>query len=303
MKSLIFLIFYTTIFAYCNDNNGVCYVGLKEISCECLSLQYRQVDEFPQWGQHLICIKQNKNHDITIRIIVNSVGNEQTLLYKYYGQDINDLKSFIYSEIGTSNDRNFDKWAIYNTDGSSKIETVYDLINQESAIIYTNGLFLWPGIEIGHVHHIDLGFDLKTISLRPLIFEVLNFLTDEECDWIKMTSEPHMKQSGTSNMDQDQGKPPTEWRTSTTYFLKSDGYPIVQTIDDRVANITRTHTNQQEYVQVLRYLNGQKYDQHHDYFNKQFYQKDSELHEVILHHRKKNISFYHLHLNISVRVM
>jgi prolyl 4-hydroxylase len=82
-------------------------------------------------------------------------------------------------------------------------------------------------------------------------------------------------------MDQDQGKPPTEWRTSTTYFLPSEGHPIVQDIDKRVANLTRTRTNQQEFVQVLRYLNGQKYDQHHDYFNKRFYQKDPHTLQMI----------------------
>ena len=285
MIIIVSLLLFYIVFVCCNNNNnnnnGVCYVGLKETSCECLSLQYRQTDEFPQWGQHLICIKQNENHDINIRIIINSIGDEKILLYKYSGQELNNLKLFIYNEIGTSNDRNYDKWVIYNIDGSRKIETIYDLINIESAIIYTNGLFLWPGVEIGHIHHINLGYDLKTISLRPLIFEVMNFLSDEECDWIKMTSEPHMRQSGTSNMDQDQGKPPTEWRTSTTYFLPSDGHPIVQNIDQRVANMTRTLTNQQEFVQVLRYLNGQKYDQHHDYFNKQFYQKDTHTLKMI----------------------
>ena len=261
--------------------SSVCRVGLKEASCDCVSLQYKQADKYPQWGQHLICVKQNDNHDIDIRIIVNSVGNEVLLQYKYYGQELDDFKSFLYDNIGTSNNRNHDMWAVYNVDGSKKVTSLYDLLQLQSAIIYTNGLFLWPGVEIGHVHQSNLGFDIKTISLRPLVFEVMTFLSDEECDWIRTTSEPHMRQSGTSNMDQDQGKAPTEWRTSTTYFLPSEGNPIVQDIDRRVANLTRTLISQQEFVQVLRYLNGQKYDQHHDYFNKRFYQKDQHTLDMI----------------------
>lgn len=281
MIMLLLLLIMMMYNVLCNDNNDVCRVGIKETSCDCLSLQYKQPDQFPQFGQHLICVKQNNNHDIDIRIIVNSVGNELELEYKYSGQDLSNFISFLYNKVGTTNNRNYNKWVIYTVDGVKTINTLYDLIQEQSAIIYTNGLFLWPGVKIGHIQQSNLGFDIKTISLRPLILEVQNFLSNEECEWIRTTSEPHMRQSGTSNMDMDQGKPPTEWRTSTTYFLPSEGYPIVQDIDRRVSNLTRTLINQQEFVQVLRYLNGQKYDQHHDYFNKRFYQNDAHTLKMI----------------------
>jgi len=38
---------------------------------------------------------------------------------------------------------------------------------------------------------------------------------------------------------------------------------------------------QQEFVQVLRYLETQKYDQHHDYFDKRFYEKDKGVMDML----------------------
>ena len=46
---------------------------------------------------------------------------------------------------------------------------------------------------------------------------------------------------------------------------------------------------QQEYVQVLRYKTGQFYDQHHDYFNKIFYQKDRAVLENIKYGEKNRL--------------
>lgn len=48
--------------------------------------------------------------------------------------------------------------------------------------------------------------------------------------------------------------PDTTWRTSTQVFLSNDGDRVVEDIDRKVAKLTKTNTNQQEYVQVLRYI-------------------------------------------------
>jgi prolyl 4-hydroxylase len=90
-----------------------------------------------------------------------------------------------------------------------------------------------------------------------------------------------MKPSVTSKMDKDVDLPDTTWRTSTQYFLSSKGRPIVQSIDRRVASLTRTRVPQQEFVQVLRYNGGEFYSHHTDYFDKRFYQKDPQTLEMI----------------------
>jgi prolyl 4-hydroxylase len=77
-------------------------------------------------------------------------------------------------------------------------------------------------------------------------------------------------------MDKDKGKPDTDFRTSTTYFLPSRTTTL-KTVDDRVASLTRVARQHQEYVQVLRYEHNQHYGSHHDYWDPDFYQSPEWL--------------------------
>ncbi|CAM9616117.1 unnamed protein product, partial [Hapterophycus canaliculatus] len=141
------------------------------------------------------------------------------------------------------------------------------------------GNFIWPGVEVGHVQTVHgletLGsIDMKTLSMEPLVFEAKNFLLDDECQHIREKAEPHMKPSPVSLMDHDKGKPDTNWRTSTTYFMPSTRDALLQGIDRRVQEFTRVPKSHQEQVQVLKYDKGQRYTAHHDFFNPKMYQKD-----------------------------
>ena len=125
------------------------------------------------------------------------------------------------------------------------------------------------------------GLKLTTLSVRPLVLSVDDFLTNRECDLIKNLSEPHMFASQTSKMDHDEDKADTEWRTSTQYWLSPSMDPTIALIDKKVAFLTRSSMVQQEHVQVLRYLIAQKYDTHHDYFDPKFYQNDREFYNSL----------------------
>ena len=48
---------------------------------------------------------------------------------------------------------------------------------EETVFLFTNGLWLWPGVEEGYTQYTQEGYKLTTISLRPLVFEVEEFLT------------------------------------------------------------------------------------------------------------------------------
>lgn len=133
------------------------------------------------------------------------------------------------------------------------------------------GQFIWPGIKIGHVTTVPdvQGFgslEMTTLSLHPLIFAIEKFLRDDEIDTILELSLPHLASSGVSLKDADIGKPASTWRTSLTYFLKSE-HPTTLTIDQRVADLMKIPISHQEDVQVLRYEKTQKYVAHYDAFN------------------------------------
>jgi prolyl 4-hydroxylase len=145
-------------------------------------------------------------------------------------------------------------------------------------LLFVGGAFIHPGVRIGFRRSVPLppasggGTSvLVTMSLSPLVFSVHSFLTVGECDHIIGASSPHMAKSLVSHMDHDVGKPDEEFRTSTTHFLSSDGDDLLQTVDRRLANLTRTSQRHHEHVQVLRYQRGQQYGAHHDYWPTESY--------------------------------
>ena len=51
------------------------------------------------------------------------------------------------------------------------------LCYKEIVFLFTNGLWMWPGVEEGYTQYTQEGYKLTTISLRPLVFEAEAFLT------------------------------------------------------------------------------------------------------------------------------
>lgn len=132
------------------------------------------------------------------------------------------------------------------------------------------GQFVYPGIDLGFtrtIHTHDKEIQLVTLSIRPLIFRMENFLFTEEIKYIVNKSAPEMKASPVSLMDKDVGKSAAEFRTSQQYFLPSRGSPLLQNLERRVAELTSCLVNQQESLQVLKYEKGQYYLPHLDYWD------------------------------------
>lgn len=229
-----------------------------------------QQDRFIQPGQHLVCAVPNPETGGLLVSVIKDSQRDAEVFFEYTydaNADMADLFSYMHDLVGTSNKRPASKWRMFTLDGSAVIASLDNLVYHADGIIYTNGNFIWPGVSVGFTRTTPEGYQVETLSLRPLVLRVKNFLTFAECDYIRAQSEPHMAASGTSKMDHDRDKPDTTWRTSTQYFLPSANRPTIQAIDTRTAMLTKTQVNQQEYVQVLRYMEGQKYDQHHDYFD------------------------------------
>lgn len=177
-------------------------------------------------------------------------------------------------------------WSMFSPQGIA-IDSLLDL--QEGAndvLLYEGGKFIWPGVREGYVTQVTaldrLGsVKMQTLSMSPLVFSVENFLLPEECTYIRDVAEPHMRQSGVKLMDHDKGKAATDWRTSSTYFLASKHHARIQSVDRRVAGLTRQPVSHQEDVQVLRYESTQRYDAHHDFFDRRLYARDPDTLKLI----------------------
>ena len=114
------------------------------------------------------------------------------------------------------------RWQIYSSDGSRRYHNIDLLISMSAenptgtSLLYTGGVFFWPGVKVGHERFVSgiQGFAdsgskqlrLKTLSLRPLIFEIHDFITMQECDHLISKARRHLGDSVVSKMDGDEGK-------------------------------------------------------------------------------------------------
>jgi len=152
-------------------------------------------------------------------------------------------------------------------------------------LAFEGASFIWPGVKIGFRRNVTLPaegsagevlLELLTRSLKPLVIEVSSFLSDDECRHIIDKASPHIAKSAVSHMDHDVGKPDTNWRSSSTYFMRSDD-DTLKRLDARVANLVANPRNHQEFAQVLRYEKNERYAAHHDYFDPAMYQKNEQI--------------------------
>lgn len=181
------------------------------------------------------------------------------------------------------------KWKMFNVDGehvesTEKMLSMVDGPAQTLFLIFEGGQFVWPGIEIGYQRknvEVEEGkfVTITTESIQPLVLTFDSFLSPRECKKVIADAEPHMASSGLTMTDKDiaLGSAADKFRTSTTHWLRSDlrKRPWLEAVDLRVANITRSTwgVRSQEAVQVLRYNEGQFYDAHLDWTDRQYYSR------------------------------
>lgn len=180
-------------------------------------------------------------------------------------------------------------WKILTSDGNHAISSWADVLPGSTnptgtSLVFEGGVMVWPGVAIGHEHKISVGNStviLKTLSTKPLIFEIHNFLTDVEIGHIINTAKPHMAKSQVSKMNGDENKATSTWRTSSSYFVQRGHSDIVKNIERRTAAVTKVPISHGEGLQILRYAKGEFYKTHHDFFAPERYTNDKRMMEMI----------------------
>ena len=153
--------------------------------------------------------------------------------------------------------------------------------------LYTGGQFIWPGVRIGHKTRVPVPVrnddgsegekwvELETVSLRPNVLVLSNFLSDEECDFIKGYARTRMVPSGLAMMDSSGDS--RDVRTSTQTFMERGGTQQIKALESRAHNLTRLPYELGENIQVVRYEEGQKYGAHRDFFNPNDYHRQPHM--------------------------
>lgn len=132
------------------------------------------------------------------------------------------------------------------------------------------GVFHWDNdteaavLRIGYVKP-------EIISWSPRIIVLHDFLSMEECDYLRALAKPRLQTSTVVDVKTGKGIE-SKVRTSSGMFLSSEEktYQVVQAIEKRISVYSQVPVENGELIQVLRYEKNQYYKPHHDYFSDTF---------------------------------
>jgi len=260
-------------------------------------------------GFHAMCIDSVSESGIAAHLHNTSGrhGSSGTRLFEAPAEDGSDvigtLLSALQDELGpheyrdgvdrmvSTSDYEFppNPWKFFTAVGNP-VETDEDLreLGRGAMLyLYTGGQFIWPGVRIGHKTHVPVPVmnhdgsagekivELTTVSLRPTALVLSNFLSDDECAFIKQYARSRMQPSGLAMMDSSGDS--RDVRTSTQTFMERNGSPQIRALEERAHNLTRLPYDLGENIQVVRYEEGQKYGAHRDFFNPNDYHRQPHM--------------------------
>ncbi|XP_028222283.1 prolyl 4-hydroxylase 1-like isoform X1 [Glycine soja] len=111
----------------------------------------------------------------------------------------------------------------------------------------------------------------EVLNWSPRIILLHNFLSMEECDYLRAIALPRLHISNVVDTKTGKGIK-SDVRTSSGMFLNPQErkYPMVQAIEKRISVYSQIPIENGELMQVLRYEKNQYYKPHHDYFSDTF---------------------------------
>jgi prolyl 4-hydroxylase len=226
-------------------------------------------------------------------------GNQLELLGVELLESYLDLKD-------NAKDR-FLSWVAFSAEGERLFDAdSFDeqlLRDHGLVVVLEGGVWRWPGVRVGFQRRIELSEEnrtltLETLSLSPLVLASAGFLSESECTEIQRLAEPIVRYSEVSLMDKDAGRPSSDFRTSSSAFLtRASASPLLRSLNDRTAAFLRIPRTHQEHLQVLRYFPGEKYDQHHDYFDPELYQNDLATLTLTRHGKRNRFATFFWYLS------
>ena len=101
---------------------------------------------------------------------------------------------------------------------------------------------------------------------RPRLVMLGDLLSPEECDALVSAASARMARSLTV-ATQTGGEEVNDDRTSDGMFFERGEIPLVQALEERIAQLLHWPIENGEGLQVLRYLPGAQYKPHYDYFD------------------------------------
>lgn len=172
-----------------------------------------------------------------------------------------------YSNIFKMSDRSYDKNSrkIGKNDKKSKGRKKSKKSNKKSHDKYHARMNKLD--KINH-EHFPVGFDTRVLSRKPYIVKIRRFMNSEEIDVLLNMAEGKFEKSTIIVSDE---MVQSTSRTSETAFITDDGHyetysKPVEKLLRKVCYLAGCERYQIESLMVVKYGNGDEYEDHHDYF-------------------------------------
>ncbi|OAS87806.1 MULTISPECIES: 2OG-Fe(II) oxygenase [Metabacillus] len=107
----------------------------------------------------------------------------------------------------------------------------------------------------------DREIDIVTRLEKPLVLVLGNVLSNQECDELIQLSKDKVQRSKIGA-----AREVNNIRTSSSMFFEESENELVHQIEMRISDIMGLSIEYAEGLQILKYLPGQEYKAHHDYF-------------------------------------
>ena len=134
--------------------------------------------------------------------------------------------------------------------------------------------FVWPVVDEGHSVRLylhDRVVSMRTLSIRPRVFEIEDLLSASECEHIIRISENSLQHSRVGHKEHDQApnRPDAKRNSHNTWVGKAHD-AVIERVERRLATLMRIpyskYADIVEDLQVVRYEVDELYDAHHDYY-------------------------------------
>lgn len=203
------------------------------------------------------------------RVFLMLNGENEGISLNWSAKDacLYELARFAAERLGSDPDILANGVKLMTQDGLA-LTTVEELNTLRIAhVLFDFQIWVWPGIKVGHEFTVE-GYKVKTASMRPKVFTVEGFLSQDEADSIIKQGVDRLTRSPVDSPDAVDGYHSD--RTSDTAFLGDNQF--TRNFRARTAKLTRLPSPSfTERLQLVRYKKGQFFRKHEDYFDsKQF---------------------------------
>lgn len=199
-------------------------------------------------------------------------------------------------------------WAVFDAQGL-RLSDFESLRGLSLAFLVVIGQWMWPAVRVGFEQRVEgvkgeQAAVLRTLSVRPVIFEVRDFLSQVEAEEVMLLGQEQGLERSEGSMqsaDIAKGTSHDDFRTSRQAWLDNDAAPVVAALDKRTAQLTRVHASHNEPVQLLRYDGGEYYQGHMDWTELELYpdQRDIWMDSHFGHQDRMATVFWYLN-DVSV---